>query len=419
MSWEHKFSSVLRETDANLSRVKHKFHPASSGASRAYPSSMRKASSLLDLSQASTFGAGRYGYVYQNGLNQTTQGLLAYPLLPGATYNTHLPPTSLAQNYPFTADSNLPERIEQQGRTIDQLSAMVHRLEIDRNNYQQQVNDLRNDFLHLSDQASDKRPGSQLERRIENVKRELLCEIQLLQSQFQMQKAKGTSSHLSETQILSINKELLELKHAYRDELEQLRRDVEILRSRVVKIEMELSNFISNRRELERRQDQLDRTVQTISLSPSKFSPHMVGNASHLTSPRQYDRPETSDLRSMMMDLKGKMDFMESIMKRKKSTPLKTRINGHKPKLSSDQNGLGCLEEEFDLSDTDSSDFTDFKVKKGKSKKNPDLFTVNSDDDLELDDLKLSDDDDDDDDIDDDVVLSENSISDPLENEDV
>ncbi|KAK3611971.1 hypothetical protein CHS0354_011629, partial [Potamilus streckersoni] len=383
MSWENKFSSVLKETDANLSRVKQKFHPVSSGASRGFPSSMRKASSLLDLSQSSTFGAGRYSYKYQNGLNQSTQELLAYPLLPGATYNGHLtslPTTSLAQsNYPFTANSNLPERIEQQGRTIDQLSTMVHRLEMDRNNYQQQVNDLRNEFLHLSDQASDKRPGSQLERRIENVKRELLCEIQLLQSQLQMHKAKGTGSHLSESQILSLNKDLLELKHTYRDELEQLRRDVEILRSRVVKIEMELSNFISNRRELERRQDQLDRTVQTISLSPSKFSPHLAGNASLLTSPRQHDGLETSDLRSMMMDLKGKMDFMESLMKRKTSTPLKNRINGHKPKLSSVQNGLGYLEEELDLSDTDSSDFTDFKaksyVKKGKSKKNPDLYT--------------------------------------------
>ena len=43
------------------------------------------------------------------------------------------------------------------------------------------------------------------------MRRELLGEIQMLQSQLQISSAKGSNSHMSESQLLSMNRDVLEV----------------------------------------------------------------------------------------------------------------------------------------------------------------------------------------------------------------
>lgn len=67
------------------------------------------------------------------------------------------------------------------------------------------------EIYQLTERTGDRRPDPSTERRVEQVRRELLGEIQLLQSQVQMSSAKGSSSQLSDTQLLSMNRDVLEM----------------------------------------------------------------------------------------------------------------------------------------------------------------------------------------------------------------
>lgn len=67
------------------------------------------------------------------------------------------------------------------------------------------------EVYQLTERTGDRRPDPSTERRVEQVRRELLGEVQLLQSQVQMNSAKGSSSHLSDTQLMSMNRDVLEM----------------------------------------------------------------------------------------------------------------------------------------------------------------------------------------------------------------
>lgn len=63
----------------------------------------------------------------------------------------------------------------------------------------------------MTERTGDRRPDPGVERRIEQLRREMLGEVQLLQSQLQMSSAKGSNSQLSETQLLSMNRDVIEM----------------------------------------------------------------------------------------------------------------------------------------------------------------------------------------------------------------
>jgi hypothetical protein len=67
------------------------------------------------------------------------------------------------------------------------------------------------EIFQLTEQAGDRRPDPGVERRIEQLRREMLGEVQLLQSQLQISSAKGSSSQLSDTQLLSMNRDVIEM----------------------------------------------------------------------------------------------------------------------------------------------------------------------------------------------------------------
>ena len=67
------------------------------------------------------------------------------------------------------------------------------------------------EIFQLTEKAADRRPDPHIERRMEQMRRELLGEIQMLQSQLQISSAKGSNSHMSESQLLSMNRDVLEV----------------------------------------------------------------------------------------------------------------------------------------------------------------------------------------------------------------
>lgn len=382
MDWEKKFSSIIKDTEANLSRMKNKFNQSGGNVSfapRSYSTPMKRSTSLLDFQ-----GSSSPRHV-QNGFHQTT-----IPEFNGALSTNPIMP------YPTT--QALQEKIEQQSIAIEHLTGLVHRLETDRHNYKEQIRDLRNEIFQLTEKATDRRPDPHIERRMEQMRRELLGEIQLLQSQLQISSAKGSNAHLSDTQLMSMSRDVLEVKHAFRDELETYRRDLEVLRSRVSKVELELASFLSGKRDIERRQDNLDRTLNSISVTQNK-SPLPSSTVALMNTNKQLERLQINEMRHTLAVMKDKIDLLES-----SSTPLSSSrtpkpqmfVNGF-PGPSKSKSTKKNLLDDLDLSDdgTESSDFTEFEPKgmkeSQKISKDPDLETVNTDD-LDIDELDLSDD---------------------------
>ncbi|KAL4236353.1 hypothetical protein ACF0H5_004740 [Mactra antiquata] len=396
MDWEKKFTSILNDTKANLSKVKNKYDSQNgmknvTWAPKFYSTPMKRSTSVHDI-----------------------------PVISSTLYNQSLPSdffTSTTNNstMPYPSTQTLLEKLEKQNNDIDYLRGTVHRLETDRHNYKEQIRDLRNEIYQLTDKACERRPDPSAERRVEHIRRELLGEIQLLQSQIQMSSAKGDKSHLSDTQLLAMNRDVLEIKHAFRDELEGFRRDVEILRSRVSKMELELANMLSGKREVERRQDNLDRTINSLNLAQRKSQVSPVPSSATvaiMNTNRQLEKMQLNELRATLSALKDKIDVMERsstpVSTSTRKSPVKPPVitNTIPPSLRTyDDNLL----DDLDLSDA-SSDFTEFDPVLASDKK----YTQNKNedgldsDDLDMDDLDLSDDD-----------LSQNSLNDvDLENGD-
>ncbi|XP_060581027.1 uncharacterized protein LOC132737717 [Ruditapes philippinarum] len=395
MDWEKKFTSIINESKANLSKVRNKYDANGSKnvtwAPKFYSTPMKRSTSLLEIPSGSP---SVYNQSFPTELFTGT-----------ATTSTVMP-------YPST--TTLLDKIEQQNNAIDHLRGIVHRLETDRHNYKEQIRDLRNEIFQLTERAGDRRPDPGVERRIEQLRREMLGEVQLLQSQLQISSAKGSSSQLSDAQLLSMNRDVIEIKHAFRDELEGFRRDIEVMRSRIAKIELELASVLSGRRETERRQDGFDRTLNSLSLAQKK-SQLPSSTVSMINTNRQLEKMQINELRCTLSALKDKIDIIEQSSS-PVSSPVKTSpisksalyTNGLPPMMKPYENGVL---DDIDLSDdasSESSDFTEFEPGTAKDKKFTRQHKIDDldSDDLDMDDLDLSDDD-----------LSETSLNDQVPND--
>ncbi|XP_060078793.1 myosin heavy chain, clone 203-like [Ylistrum balloti] len=416
--WEGKVSSLLRETQSNLSRMKKRagdgvgFRGYNDWKYRRYSSSspsMRKFSSMSDISPSTSR--------YPSGLNTSFRQGTQLSTIPDAYESTALDTksytpsgghsttytgaTSGSQGTTYTGGAtpmftqSLQEKLDQQNKLIDQLMQMVHKLESERNNYGEQIRDIRGEIQSLGGKMYDKNSDNTMERRMEQVKREMLSEIHVLQNQVQMYRNKG-DNQVSDIQVNTISRDMMDMKHTLREEMETVRRDVEVLKSRLMKIELDMSDIYSNRKDIERRQDRIDQTVQDLS-SPAKTLSTPYWSPGHVSTSTS-DKLHMSELRSTIATLKNKVDNMEASVHRDATLsggnrPY-TQTNGYR---GSDNTSVMDLEE-LNLSDDDETSldtFIDRPVKQKKSSKtsDPENLDLDSDEDLDLEDLDLSDDD--------------------------
>ncbi|OWF42135.1 uncharacterized protein LOC110461562 [Mizuhopecten yessoensis] len=422
MDWEGKVSSLLRETQSNLSRMKRRvgdgtcFRGSNDWKYKRYSSSsptMRRFSSTSDIPRTSQYPGGMTSSFRQGTQLSTIPDTYESSALDNKSYTPGgaLTGTAYGANHSTTytgatggASSNpmftqsLQEKLDQQNKLIDQLMQMVHKLESERNNYGEQIRDIRGEIQSLGGRMYDKNSDNSIERRMEQVKREMLSEIHVLQNQVQVYRNKGDNP-VSDIQVNSLSRDMQDMKHTLRDEMETVKRDVEVLKSRLMKIELDMSGIYSDRKDIERRQDRIDRTVQDLSSSPAKtLSTPYWSSPGH--APTTSDKLHMSELRSTITTLQHKVDNMEVSMHSRDVTATAgnrpyTQTNGYR----SDSTGVMDLEE-LNLSDDDDEEtsldtFTDRPTKQKKTLKtsDPDNLILDSDEDLDLDDLDLSDED--------------------------
>ncbi|XP_022315115.2 uncharacterized protein LOC111119336 [Crassostrea virginica] len=356
MSWENKFSSILRETESNLLKARRKLYTPGHGhtdfTNRDFSSSlpMRRAASLFDVSS------------YVPVMTSTPQ--VAVPT------QTSLAPPQLA--------SSLQEKMEQQNKLIDQLMQMVNKLETDRNNYSEQMRDVRDQLYHLRTHNPKPERGGNVENKIDQLRRDLQSEINNLHIQLQRNAVDS-----------NIHRDFRDMRNNIQDDLDLMKRDIDILKSRIGKIE---NDVVRNQRGMshyeKNRPTSLNTTADTMS--------------------RVRDQYQIQELRSSVTTLRSKLDNLEYSLGSGSATPkqqytaahsgintplyINTKSsqlydNGYKSEKS--VNSVMDLDD-LDLSDDDES--TDFEMfNPGRAKISSTV--VDSDEDLNLSDLDLSDDD--------------------------
>lgn len=363
MNWENKFSSILRETESNLSKARRKLYTPGHGhldlTSRGFSSSlpMRRASSLLDMS----------GYV---------------PVMTSTPQVAALTQSSLTQ--PQLANS-LQEKMEQQNKLIDQLMQMVNKLETDRNNYSEQMRDVRDQLYHLRTHSPKPDRGGDVENKIDRLRQDLQSEINNVHLQLQRNAIDNT-----------VHRDIRDMKNNIQDDLDLMKRDIDILKSRMGKIENEVLSVVKNQRGVPQYEKVLNR--------PSSL------NSTTDTMSRVRDQYQIQELRSSVSTLRNKLDNLEYSLGSGSATPKQryTSNSGVNTPLYINAKSSQLYDNDFtgykseksvnsvmdldDLGLSDDDESTDFEMFNPQRVKISST-EVDSDEDLNLSDLDLSDDD--------------------------
>ncbi|XP_050402222.2 uncharacterized protein LOC126818725 isoform X2 [Patella vulgata] len=273
MDWEHKFSSILGETEENLNRIKSKMrcrHPVGS-ANRTFDDefySTRFSSTPKAVNWETTYGG-------------TSQGADTYALC---------------------------SKLEQQNKTIDQLSNLVRVMERERDEHKQQIAELRYEVRELSKQVSGKERDKHLQHQITVLKSDISKEVQSIRDQVQHYRNRLDGEKLQHDRTLlprSYNTDISDIRQVMRDELEYVRTDLDVLRRRLGTLESQVKartndgNTEKLHRVMERLSDNRRLLHETREILPDVISDKTL------------DRCEMEQLRMNVTALKEKLDTVE------------------------------------------------------------------------------------------------------------
>lgn len=313
-------------------------------------------------------------------------------------YNSHYNPATENVGTSSGLVQILNDRLEEQNRLIDQLRQMVNKLETDRSNYSEQIRELKNEVYKISGHG-----GQNIDKKIDQVRHDLNEDIQLLNSHLQNLRTTG-NSRMSDSHYYSLSKDVQEVKHCLKDDIETIKRDIDTVKSRLFKMELDVASAFNNGKDLQRKQDILHQNVHDLTSYQHK-QPYRSSQGSWSPT-SDNDRLHMSELRSTVSLLKDRIGNMEAVINSQQTTPrYSTPVmqNGFHLSSSSKNRTLPSKKQksvyktttkldndldsvDFLLSDDESSDLEIFNPK------NQHIKGLDSDDDLDLDDLDLDDD---------------------------
>ncbi|XP_019620488.1 PREDICTED: myosin-2 heavy chain, non muscle-like [Branchiostoma belcheri] len=252
VDWENKFSSIVRETEANLAKVQERLNAARTPTS----------SSLDYPVHGDSFRPSR------DPITSTPK-----PRTVRFSDSSNLSSEPLHVSNKENIDSGqapamwtlLSEKLDLQTKVIDTLKRTVENLERDRDQQRSKVKELENDLRVVNDRLSERGVDLQTEMKVERWRREVAAEVQGLQQELQnVRRARDGERYGVSEGVTALSRELQESKRFLQDECEALRREIEGMKTRIVKQEVDLATSISQARDISRRQDHVDKAVKSL-----------------------------------------------------------------------------------------------------------------------------------------------------------
>ena len=222
MDWQFKFSSIAQETESNLARVKNRLE----SSPRSYAAVTPK--------------------VITNG---TVVG--ASPSM----HNSHGDYLPLEQSPGVI--SLLQDRMDDQARAIENLMRTVSQLQGEREQDQRVIQELRGELQTISNRLVEKGVSLHTERKLEQWQHQVSSDMQMLHNQLDVYKGRRDDGSM-----ISLTNELYENRRQMRDECEGFRRELDAIKGRIVRIELQMTSLDGDKHEMLRSQERLNRTMR-------------------------------------------------------------------------------------------------------------------------------------------------------------
>lgn len=290
MEWENKFSSIVRETETNLARVRDRL-----GSSNKTKGFGRSSGNHYGGSLSPAFTPG-------NLRSQTARP-------PAVAWDKQIPvktvgmATSVSSSQASPALVNaLFERVEEQAELVSRLSNTVMGLEKERETQAAEINKMKEQINRLNERLRERGVDIETERKLEQFKRDVYSQLEFVQSQTKLTQSASENSHHSDPGVIN------EARRIIQDETESLQRDIEYLKTRLSKMEIELHTNLGDSRDVLRKQERLDRVLSSLSENQCSQSRSL----SSIVDERQSDSYEIRQLKHLVNKLSNQCSELES-----------------------------------------------------------------------------------------------------------
>ncbi|KAM7443145.1 hypothetical protein ABFA07_008085 [Porites harrisoni] len=289
MEWESKFSSIVRETETNLARVRDRLGSSSttkeSGRSRGNhfgasisPGNLRSQTSRSP--HISAMAWDKLSPVKTVGMATSVPSSQASPALVNALF----------------------ERVEEQAELVSHLSDTVRGLEKERETHAAEIKRMRDEINRLNERLREKGVDIETERKLEQFKRDVYSQLEFVQSQSKLRQSTSENSHRSDPSVINEARRIIE------DETESLQRDIEHLKTKMGKLEIELHSSLSDSRDVLRKQERLDRVLSSLSENQRSQSRSL----SSIVDEKQSDSYEIRQLKHLVNQVRRQFSDLES-----------------------------------------------------------------------------------------------------------
>ncbi|XP_051730641.1 troponin T [Ctenopharyngodon idella] len=258
MNWDHQLSSIISEADGSVAKMRERL---------------------------TTYGRSPRGTEDVFPVRDVTAGVDLKPT------------SSLSPAVQWSDLTAIQTQLQQQSQAIETLTQNLRLLERERNSQHRQIQTLQEEQKRLQDKLEERErdaerrslsPGP--DRRIEQWKREMDRELSSLRAQINRATTLGNQEESFSSKLR-------------REELEQLRREVDILKNKLMRQEEDTFQLQSEARETRR---QYERSSKTLESFTDSYRAHSFELA-QMVSQYQHTQQEVRNLRVTVSELKDEV----------------------------------------------------------------------------------------------------------------
>lgn len=228
---------------------------------------------------------------------------------PAVTWDKQIPvktvgmATSVSSSQASPALVNaLFERVEEQAELVSHLSNTVMGLEKERETQAAEINKMKEQINRLNERLRERGVDIETERKLEQFKRDVYSQLEFVQSQTKLTQSASENFNRSDPGVIN------EARRIIQDETESLQRDIEYLKTRLSKMEIELHTNLGDSRDVLRKQERLDRVLSSLSENQRSQSRSL----SSIVDERQSDSYEIRQLKHLVNKLSNQCSELES-----------------------------------------------------------------------------------------------------------
>lgn len=292
MDWESKFSSIVRETETNLARVRDRLG-SGRGKPKAFP----------DRSSGNHFG----GNLHSQATRSPFQSSVAWDL-PSSLYSP-VKTVGMATSVPSSQASPalvnaLFERVEEQTEMVNQLSDAVKKLLKEKDVHAAEIKKMKDEINRLNDRLRERGVDLETERKLEQFKRDVFSQLDMVRNQTKLSPdaAGNNSRYINDSVVMNEAKRIIE------EETESLQRNIEHLKTRLGKMELELHSTVADSRDVLYKQERLDKALSSLSENQRSQSRSL----SSIVDERQSDSYEIQQLKHLVNKVSNQYSELET-----------------------------------------------------------------------------------------------------------